>query len=163
MTEKKEKLSFYEKHSPRGNYLLPSHIKFMDRTGLIGSNNRSPIHGLMHKYEGYRHSYLNGEVENGRWYMNPYSHNSNDCNFDHSTAWRNPGGKWPILVLTEPYYMNEKEIEACEEVTKNSGYRYKLYEPSNKGLWNEDVYMKFWWHKDFYEPDFKVIMEDKND
>tara|TARA_R110002126_G_scaffold200505_1_gene348099 strand:- start:382 stop:957 length:576 start_codon:yes stop_codon:yes gene_type:complete len=165
----KHNKTWYAKHCFRASYLLEndwkrSHpemldqthrdIEFMDRTGFVDSGCKSPVLGLKHKYT----------APYGEWSFNPYCYGGgeNIC-FDHTTVWRNKGDHWPKLILTEPYGFSDDDREKCDDICKESGYRYKAFNPSEKSLWNDGCYMIFWWHSDFYEPDFNILMPGKND
>lgn len=157
--------NWYIKHAPRSTLVLESNwievhpeildqitrdIAFMDRTCFVESRCRSPILGLAHKYK----------PKYSEWGFNPYCFGGgeNVTGFDHTTAWRRPIDKWPLLILTEPYSFSDEEREQCNRICEETKYRYKVFKPSSRSLWNNNCYMVFWWHSDYYEPDFNVLM-----
>tara|TARA_R110002126_G_C10356289_1_gene492141 strand:+ start:335 stop:922 length:588 start_codon:yes stop_codon:yes gene_type:complete len=165
----KHEKKWYYKKCPRTLYVLSEDwvgvhpvmldqiardIAFMDRTDLISSGSGSPILGLRHKYSS----------PYGEWGFNPYCHRGgeNQARFDHTTAWRKKGDLFPKLVITEPYGFSYKNREYCDDICENSGYRYRAFPPSNMSLWNDNCYMIFWWHSEFYEPDFDILLQESN-
>ena len=155
ITAKNDK-EYYKKHCPRNNHLFKSgrlahhemldqlerDILFMDRTGFVASRHQSPLHGLNHQYKGTKSYYED-------WRKYPY-----DVGFDHTTAWRRVGEKWPILVITEPYYFGRTEIGRWQEIYLNGVYKWFSIKPSKNSLWNDSCYLNFWWCPKFYDPEW---------
>lgn len=123
--------------------VLERAMAFMDRTNLIKTGHRHPIEGLRKKYSG-----IDGKWACG-YSLPPY--------FDHTTVWREKGFRWPQLILTEPYRMGKEDLEDLDISCKTTGYEYKIYEPSDKSLWNSNCYQIYLWNPDTYTPDFEII------
>ena len=115
----------------------------MDKTGLTPSNSKYPLSALAHKYSAsLRYDYPNG--------------------FDHTTVWRKPGDRFPLLVLTEPYdHLNHDETSIWDNIAKTFGLKYEIIEKSPSSLWYPDsTAMVFWWCPKYYDFDRSKLILD---
>ena len=86
--------------------------------------------------------------------------------FDHTSYWRNPGEKWPLFCLTEPYReISSEDKENFESLAYDNELKYKIYDPSEKSLWYPNsTYMIFWYNPKYFdfENNEKLIFSHEN-
>ncbi len=72
--------------------------------------------------------------------------------FDHTSFWREPGDKFPLFCITEPYNrMNDDDLKTLYKCSKQYDLEYKIYDPSKKSLWvPNSTYMIFFWDKKYF-------------
>lgn len=148
-------LRFAAKNKPehyRKYFLLYSHgntkelaykdqryIQWVDRHDFVTSGYRNPLKGLKKKYGYHYEEYPKG--------------------FDHTKVFRTKGVRYPELILTEPYHINDETLQEWDCVAHKRQLKYKVYDPSPKSLWYPDsTYMVFWWNPELYSFDGDFLM-----
>jgi len=110
------------------------YINWSDKTGFLRAKSCT-LQGLNHKRP--------------TWSQLPLG-------FDHTSYWRRPNEMFPLLILTEPYHIDDKEIEGFNYISSDV-LKYAIIKPSEKSLWVPNrTYMIFWWNPKYFDFDANI-------